>query len=69
MLVLTRKKCESIVIAGNVHIKIVEVKGKTVRLGIEAPREVSVRRAELTSNQPDHEADWQPLPSRSILKG
>jgi carbon storage regulator len=68
MLVLTRKKCESIVIAGNVHIKIVEVKGKTVRLGIEAPREVSVRRAELTTTQPEHEPDWQLPPSRAILK-
>lgn len=49
MLVLTRKTGESIVIANNVRVKIVEVSPGAVRLGIEAPREVSIVRAELHS--------------------
>jgi carbon storage regulator len=47
MLVLTRKKSESIVIGGEVVVKIVAVCGDRVRLGIEAPREVPIHRSEL----------------------
>lgn len=47
MLVLSRKKGESIVIDGDITITITEVKGNSVQIGIEAPREVSIRRAEL----------------------
>jgi carbon storage regulator len=47
MLVLSRKPQEAIVINGNVRITIVEVKGDRVRLGIEAPRSVSVDRGEV----------------------
>ncbi len=47
MLVLSRKKNESITIGDGIIITIVEVKGDKVRLGIEAPREVSVHRQEI----------------------
>lgn len=47
MLVLTRNKNESIVIAGNIEIVVVEVRGDKVRLGINAPKEVSVHRKEV----------------------
>ena len=47
MLVLTRKKRESIVIDDRVTVTILHVQGNTIRLGIEAPREISVRRNEL----------------------
>lgn len=47
MLVLSRKKSESIVINDNVVITIVEVRGDKVRLGIQAPREVPVHRKEV----------------------
>jgi carbon storage regulator len=47
MLVLSRKKNESIVIADNVIITIVEVRGDKVRLGIEAPKDVPVHRKEV----------------------
>lgn len=47
MLVLSRKKNESIVIDDNVVITIVEVKGDKVRLGIEAPKEIPVHRSEV----------------------
>ena len=47
MLVLSRKKNESIKIGDNIVITVVEVRGDKVRLGIEAPREISVIRSEL----------------------
>src|ERR1051326_1886678 len=47
MLVLTRKQAEQIQIGENVVITILRVKGQSVRIGIEAPREVRVIRAEL----------------------
>jgi carbon storage regulator len=47
MLVLSRKPNEAIVIIDTVRITVVAVKGDRVRLGIEAPRNVSVDRAEV----------------------
>lgn len=47
MLVLSRKKNESIVINDNVVITIVDVRGDKVRIGIQAPRDVSVHRQEV----------------------
>ncbi len=47
MLVLTRKVDESIIIGDNIEVKVVEISGKSVKLGIEAPRELSVHRKEV----------------------
>ena len=47
MLVLTRRVGEEIVISENIRISIVQVAGNRVRVGIEAPRSVSVRRREM----------------------
>lgn len=47
MLVLSRKKDEKIIIGDNIAIMIVDIQGDKVRLGIEAPREVSVHREEI----------------------
>ena len=47
MLVLSRQKDESIVIGDDVEITIVDVRGDKVRLGIIAPREISVHRKEV----------------------
>ena len=47
MLVLSRKKNESIVIANDIVITVVEVRGDKVRLGIEAPKDVPVHRQEI----------------------
>ncbi len=47
MLVLTRKKNESIMIADNIEIKIIAIDGDTVRIGIAAPRDVDVHRKEV----------------------
>ena len=47
MLVLTRRINESIVINDDVSVLIVEVRGDRVRLGVEAPKNVSVHRKEV----------------------
>ncbi len=47
MLVLSRKKNESIVINNDIRIVVVEIRGDKVRLGVEAPREVPVHRHEV----------------------
>jgi len=47
MLVLSRKKNESIVINNDITVTVVEIRGDKVRLGIEAPKDVSVHRREV----------------------
>lgn len=47
MLVLSRKKDESIIINGNIVITIVDIRGDKVRLGIDAPTEIPVHRQEV----------------------
>ena len=47
MLVLSRKKGESIIIDENIVVTLVEVRGDRVRLGIEAPKHVTVHRQEV----------------------
>ena len=47
MLVLSRKKGESIVIRGNIVVTVVDLRNGKVRLGVEAPKEVPVFRKEL----------------------
>ncbi len=47
MLVLSRKKNESIVINDSISIVVVEIRGDKVRLGVEAPKDVAVHRKEV----------------------
>ena len=47
MLVLSRKPNESVVIAENIIVTVIEVRGDKVRLGIQAPRDVPVHRSEI----------------------
>ena len=47
MLVLSRKANESIMIGLDIKVEILEIRGNVVRLGIKAPREISVVRSEL----------------------
>lgn len=47
MLVLSRKKNESIVIDDQITIMIIEIRGDKVRLGIDAPKNVTVHRKEI----------------------
>ncbi|MBZ4643724.1 MAG: carbon storage regulator [Deferribacteres bacterium] len=47
MLVLTRKINESLMIGDDIEIKIVEITGKNVKIGIEAPKDIQVFRKEI----------------------
>ena len=53
MLVLTRKLGESIAIDDHIKIRVVQIKGKQVRLGIEAPRDTKIHREEVYSSIQD----------------
>ena len=48
MLVLSRKKNQSIVIDNQIEIEVLKIKGNTVRLGIKAPSSIKVLRGELS---------------------
>ena len=47
MLVLSRRTNESIVIAGNIKVTVLEIRGDHIRIGIDAPREITVHREEI----------------------
>jgi len=47
MLVLTRKKGQSIIVGDGIEISVVDVNGDSVRIGVRAPREVSIYRREI----------------------
>lgn len=47
MLVLTRKPGQTLLIGEDIIIKIVEVRGEGIRIGIEAPKDVSIQRGEV----------------------
>lgn len=47
MLILSRRKEESIIVNDNIEISVVEIKGETVKLGIKAPRSVKIYRREV----------------------
>ena len=57
MLVLSRKQQEQIKIGDQITVTIVRVKGNTVRVGIEAPRDVRVVRAELPKSVSETEGN------------
>jgi carbon storage regulator len=63
MLVLNRKIGERIRIGGDIVVTVVKVQGKQVRIGIEAPLSVSIRRKELL---PQNESDVDASNSRSL---
>lgn len=64
MLVLSRKKNESIVINDDITIMVVEIRGDKVRLGVEAPKEVPVHRREVFDAIKRNEANTPPVPDK-----
>lgn len=53
MLVLSRRVGDSVVIGDDVVVTVLEIRGDVVRIGIDAPREVAVRRQELLAELAD----------------
>lgn len=66
MLVLTRKNQQQIQIGNNIVVTILQVKGQTVRVGIEAPREVRVVRGEISDKDEKVSDHDQRLPAVEI---
>jgi carbon storage regulator len=63
MLVLTRKLMEKLYIGDDVCVTVVRLEGGQVRLGIDAPREIAVVRAELLDGRDPAPADEGPQPT------
>ena len=71
MLVLTRKLGESIAIDDHIKIRVVQIKGKQVRLGIEAPKDTKIHREEVyvaIQEQNQQSADISADKTRSVAK-
>lgn len=71
MLVLTRKKNESIIINDNIEITIVDVQGDQVRIGINAPKSVSIYRKEIfleIQAENKKAANVKPIDLKDLLK-
>ena len=64
MLVLARRKGETLVIDGGIRVTVVEIRGNQIRLGIEAPKGVPVWRKELVVDRLLNEQQSSPVPAR-----
>lgn len=70
MLVLTRKKGQSLMIGQDVEISIIEIQGDQVRIGINAPKSVTIHRKEVFDEirQENREATTVNLSSKELKK-
>lgn len=71
MLVLTRKLGESIAIDDHIKIRVVQIKGKQVRLGIEAPKDTKIHREEVyqaIQNQNEESSTTDADSARAVSK-
>mgnify|MGYP000853071891 FL=1 len=69
MLILSRRKGETIIIGDNIEISVIDVQGDTVKLGIKAPRSLSVHRQEIYDEiQAANREALQNLPTAEQLK-
>ena len=51
MLIISRKKTESLIIGGNIEITVIDIQGDRVRIGIEAPGDIKIVRKELLETE------------------
>ena len=69
MLVLTRKLGESIAIDDHIKVVVVQIKGKQVRLGIQAPKETKIHREEVyTAIQEQNKEAVKPVAMAQVSK-
>ncbi|QDV30281.1 Carbon storage regulator [Planctopirus ephydatiae] len=68
MLVLSRKQGEQICIGEGVTLTVVSVHGDRVRLGIQAPREVTVDRQEIRQRKIEEQSEWESQGHRLITE-
>lgn len=71
MLVLTRRLGESIAIDDDIRIVVVQIKGKQVRLGIDAPKSTVIHRQEIYEavKKKDGETTTQPVSGNGLASG
>jgi carbon storage regulator len=69
VLVLTRKTNESLVIGENISITVLAIEGEKVKIGIEAPREVSILRSELWQAIKDQEKIAEQIATAAEMPG
>jgi carbon storage regulator len=72
MLVLSRKKNETVVIAGgDIVVTVLEIRGDKVRLGIDAPKDTSIHRSEVWAaiQRQEEEARQEQAPNESVAAG
>lgn len=67
MLVLSRRVGEKIEIGNGITVTVLRVTGKSVRVGIEAPESVSIRRSEITPEQRWPTPPAIPVPDSEIF--
>lgn len=71
MLILTRKIGESIAIDDHIKIRVVKIKGRQVRIGIEAPKDTKIHREEVymaIQNQNEESVKSNPENTRAVSK-
>jgi carbon storage regulator len=71
MLVLTRKKDQSIIVGDDIEITIIDIQGDQVRLGINAPKNVSIHRKEIYTeiqNENKRAANVEAVSLEGLLK-
>jgi carbon storage regulator CsrA len=67
MLVLTRKTGEQVAIGGQIMVKVLEVRGDRVRLGIQAPQETSIHRVDSLADTAKYEPTGNASGPRTAL--
>ncbi len=70
MLVLTRKKEQTIIIGDNIEVTIVDIQGDQVRIGINAPKNITIHRKEVYLEIQDENrkaADFKGIPDNRFL--
>jgi carbon storage regulator len=67
MLVIRRRAGEGLVIGDNIEIEVLESSGSQVKLGIRAPKEISVLRKEIRIVGDQNRAAAQPVPPDDLL--
>lgn len=60
MLVLSRKIDDEIIIDENIVVRVLKVKGNTVRIGVSAPSDVSIMRGELPRREIEFQLELEP---------